>query len=71
MNVIKDTLIPNIFASKCSGKFILKGNLLFERISPIVVEPPSNILQKAAIGLLFFQNKAPKTGTNNPETIKA
>ena len=71
MNVISEILIPKILASKCCGRLKLKGKLFFESINPIVVDPPKIILQNAAMGLLFFQNNAPNTGINNPDTIKA
>ena len=65
MNEIKEADIPNILASKPSGKSTP------QTINVMVVPPPSNMDQNAAFGFGFFKNNPPMTGMNNPETMNA
>ena len=57
--------MPKKFASKP------KGNVISVKMRIKVVPPPKSIENSAAIEEGFFKNIAPKTGINNPETIKA
>jgi len=65
INMIAENDIPKKFASKP------KGSLIPVKIRIRVVPPPKSIEYSAAFEEGFFKNSAPKTGTNNPETIKA
>ncbi len=60
-----DSVIPKKFASKP------KGNCISVKMRIKVVPPPNSIEYSAAFEEGFFKNIVPKTGTNNPETIKA
>lgn len=57
--------MPKKFASRPKGKDIS------DKIRVKVVPPPKSIEKRAAFEEGFFKNRAPNTGTNNPETIKA
>lgn len=57
--------MPKKFASKP------KGNCILDNMRIKVVPPPKSIEYSAAFEEGFFKNMVPKTGTNNPETIKA
>ena len=60
-----EIVMPKKFASKP------KGNATAVKIRNKVVAPPKSIAYSAAFDDGFFKNMNPKTGTNNPETIKA
>ena len=62
---IPDRVIPNTLASRPRGRRWVASS------SAMVVLPPVIMAQNAAVLEDRFQNSAPMTGTNNPETIKA
>lgn len=46
-----------------------KGIFTSRKVKINVEDPPISIAYNAAKGFLFFDNRIPNTGTNNPETI--
>ena len=64
INTTKAAKIPKKLA------LIPNGNATLIVSRPTVVVPPTIMEANAAVELTRFQNNKPKTGTNNPETIK-